>query len=75
MVRAEGMGLAPWGTLGQGMLKRPEEYGDPNRDGRKVVGKQPDKYIRISQKLEEIAERKGTVITSIALAYVMHKAP
>lgn len=75
MVQAEGMGLAPWGAIGRGMLKKPEDYDDPNRDGRKMMAKQPDKYVRISQKLDEIAQRKGTVITSVALAYVMKKAP
>ena len=75
MVQAEGMGLAPWGAIGRGMLKKPEEYNDPERDGRKMVDKQPEHYIRISKKLDEIAQRKGTIITSIALAYVMHKAP
>lgn len=75
MVHAEGMGLAPWGAIGRGMLKKPEEYDDPNREGRKMMAKQPDKYIRISKKLDEIAQKKKTIITSVALAYVMHKAP
>lgn len=75
MVQAEGMALAPFGALGQGMLKKPEEYEDPSRDGRKVIAKQPDKFIRISKKLDEIAQRKGTLITSVALAYVLHKTP
>lgn len=75
MVRSEGMGLVPWGAIGGGMLKKPEEYGDPNHDGRKMAGKQPDKYVRISKKLDEIAQRKGSIITSIALACLMHKAP
>lgn len=75
MVQHEGMGLAPWGAIGRGMLKKPEEYDDPNRDGRKMMAKQPDKYIRISEKLDEIAKRKDSIITSVALAYVMHKAP
>lgn len=41
------------------------------------MGDQPEKYARIAGVLEEIANRKGksTLITSIALAYVMHKAP
>ena len=69
------MGLAPWGAIGRGMLKKPEEFDDPNREGRKTVAKQPEKYVRISKKLDEIAQRKGTIITSVALAYVMHKAP
>lgn len=69
------MGIAPFGTLGQGLLKKPEEYDDPNRDGRKLAAKQPEKFIRIAKKLDEIAQRKGTVISNVALAYVLHKAP
>jgi len=73
MCEAEGMAIAPWGSLGRGLLKLPEEYDDPSRDGRKS-GPQSDQYIRTAQKLHEIAQRKNTVITSIALAYVRHKA-
>jgi len=34
-----------------------------------------ERDIKVSQILEKIADKKGTLITSIALAYVMHKAP
>lgn len=54
--------------------KLPEEFNHPDRDGRKG-GPQPEKSIRIALKLDELAKKKGTVITSIALAYVRHKAP
>ncbi|PPJ50938.1 hypothetical protein CBER1_06513 [Cercospora berteroae] len=74
MVEAERMALAPWGALGGGMLKTSDEYNDPKRDGRKI-GPQDEKYARIAKKLKEIADKKGTIITSVALAYVMHKAP
>ncbi|KAK5688207.1 hypothetical protein LTS10_000185 [Elasticomyces elasticus] len=74
MVEAEGMGLAPWGALGRGMFKTAEQYNAEDRDGRKM-GKQDPKYERIAAKLETIAKEKDTLITSVALAYVMHKAP
>ncbi|KAL9533543.1 Norsolorinic acid reductase [Sphaerulina musiva] len=74
MVEAEGMGLAPWGALGRGQLKPSDEYNDPNREGRKM-GPHNEKYARIADKLKALADKKGTIITSIALAYVMHKAP
>lgn len=74
MCEAEGMGLAPWGSLGRGQFKSQEEYNDPNREGRKM-GPQSDKFVRVAKKLEEIAKKKNTLITSIALAYVMHKTP
>jgi diketogulonate reductase-like aldo/keto reductase len=76
MVEAEGMALAPWGAIGRGWFKSREEYQRADREGRKF-GDQPEKHARIAAKLEEIANRKGknVLITSIALAYVMHKAP
>lgn len=75
MCQDQGMGIAPFGTLGQGLLKKPEEYDDPNREGRKVVAKQPEKYIQIAKKLDEIAQRKNTSVSNVALAYILHKAP
>ncbi|EMC96270.1 hypothetical protein BAUCODRAFT_122290 [Baudoinia panamericana UAMH 10762] len=75
MCEAEGMGLAPWGALGRGMFKLAEEYDDPEREGRKMGPEQDPKYRRVAKVLNEIAKKKNTVITSIALAYVMHKTP
>lgn len=74
MVESEGMGLAPWGALGRGMFKSAEQYNAEDREGRKM-GPQNPKYERIAAKLEKFAKEKNTAITSIALAYVMHKAP
>ena len=33
------------------------------------------KHLKLAHKLETIAKKKKTAITSVALAYVMHKAP
>lgn len=74
MVESEGMGLAPWGALGRGMFKSSDSYNDPSREGRQA-GPQNPKFERVARKLEELAKQKGTAITSVALAYVMHKAP
>ncbi|KAF2165109.1 hypothetical protein M409DRAFT_67395 [Zasmidium cellare ATCC 36951] len=74
MCEAEGMGIAPWGAIGRGQLKSKEEFDDPNRDGRKAAP-QGEKYARLAGKLDELAKKKKTAVTSIALAYVMHKAP
>lgn len=75
MVESEGMGLAPWGALGRGWFKSREDY--KNRTEGRKFGDQPEKYVKIAGVLEDIAKRKGndTQITSVALAYVMHKAP
>jgi hypothetical protein len=39
------------------------------------MGPASEKQVAISKKLEAVAEKKGTIITSVALAYVMHKTP
>lgn len=71
MARDEGMALAPWGSLGGGMFKTEEQRKE--QVGRAV---QPsEKHVKISKALEAVAKRKGTIITSVALAYVMHKTP
>lgn len=71
MCKAEGMGIAPWGSLGGGNFK--SEEARRLNDGRKSEASDTD--IKISLALEAIAHRKNTAITSIALAYVMHKTP
>lgn len=73
MCRDEGMALAPWGALGGGQFKTEAQ--------RKAAGSArggatpPENKIKLSETLEKIAKTKGTALTSIALAYVMHKAP
>lgn len=54
--------------------KSAEEYNAADREGRKT-GPQSETHRKVAMKLEEIAKKKDTAITSIALAYVMHKAP
>ncbi|KAI3402225.1 hypothetical protein diail_154 [Diaporthe ilicicola] len=71
MCREEGMGLAPWGALGGGSFKTEEQR--KSQEGRKVQA--TEQQIKISGVLEKIANRKNTAITSVALAYVMHKTP
>ncbi|KAG6038385.1 hypothetical protein E4U41_004225 [Claviceps citrina] len=71
MCKAEGMGIAPWGALGGGNFK--SEEARRSNDGRKAEASDAD--VRVSLALEAIAHRKNTAITSIALAYVMQKAP
>ncbi|KAF3047928.1 hypothetical protein E8E11_006462 [Didymella keratinophila] len=75
MALSEGMALAPWGALGGGGFKTKEQR--ESGEGRKnfvrvaLTGKEE----KVSLVLEEIANKKGTLITSVALAYVMHKSP
>lgn len=71
MCKEEGMGIAPWGALGGGKFKT--EAQRRAGEGRQISFSESD--IRVSAALEKIAKAKGTVITSIAMAYVMQKTP
>jgi diketogulonate reductase-like aldo/keto reductase len=68
----EGMGIAPWGALGGGHFKSDAQRKE--QEGRKL-GEAGPEAIKISKVLEKIANEKKVQITSIALAYVMHKTP
>jgi len=70
MCRAEGMGIAPWGALGGGNFKDTSDT-DKGRN----MGGPSEAHVDVSKVLSSIAKEKKTQITSVALAYVMHKAP
>lgn len=72
MAADEGMGLAPWGALGGGDFKSDEQR--KSDAGRKMKAEPTEAAIKISKVLEKIANEKNTIITSVALAYVMRKA-
>ncbi|KAF2459154.1 norsolorinic acid reductase [Lineolata rhizophorae] len=72
MCRDEGMALAPWGALGAGMFKTEEQRAQA---GGRNLGPVQEKHIKMSEVLERVAKRKGTIITSVALRYVMSKTP
>ena len=75
MCKDEGMALLPYGTLGQGRFQteaifKEREKHNPGRKGR------PSTVERaVSKVMEKLASTKNTAITSIAMAYVMQKAP
>ena len=73
MAREEGMALAPWGALGGGNFTVQDKAaaGESGRNFRP----QTENQKRVSEKLSAVAKAKNTLITSVALAYVMHKAP
>jgi aryl-alcohol dehydrogenase-like predicted oxidoreductase len=76
MAAAEGMGLVPWGALGGGKFKtaaQREELANSGNPGRKAEPQAVD--LAVSKVLESVASRHNTAITSVALAYLMHKAP
>ena len=76
MCRDEGMALLPYGTLGQGRFQteagfKEREENNPGRQGKKVSAVER----AVSKVMEGLAAEKKTAITSIAMAYVMPKAP
>jgi len=73
MCVAEGMALAPWGALGGGQFKDPKDIGTDGGRNFPNYGTSQDQSV--SKVLSKIAAAHDTVITSVALAYVMHKAP
>lgn len=76
MAADEGMAIAPYGTLNQGRFQTSEGYAEREKsnEGRNFVPiSQHDKDI--AAHLEKIAQRKGTDLLKIALAYVMQKTP
>jgi aryl-alcohol dehydrogenase-like predicted oxidoreductase len=76
MCRDEGMGLLPYGTLGQGRFQTATgfEQREKENPGRKAKPySELDKAV--SAVLEKVAKAKGTQITSVAMAYCMAKAP
>ncbi|TFK29158.1 arylalcohol dehydrogenase [Coprinopsis marcescibilis] len=82
MARMEGMALAPWAVLGGGKLRTDAEEEarlKSGENGRTVFAadwKRNDVERATSGALEKIANDVGAKsITSVAIAYVMHKAP
>ena len=73
MCRDEGMAIAPFAALGASNFKPAEDYKKPS-DGRKVHPPTAAD-IAVAAVLEKIAKEKNVPITSVALAYVLHKAP
>ena len=72
MAQDEGMGIAPWGSLGGGNFKSKAQR--ETKEGR-AMGPASEAQVKVTDVLEKIAKEKDSQITSVALAYVMHKAP
>ncbi|KAF9012087.1 arylalcohol dehydrogenase [Hymenopellis radicata] len=81
MARAQGMALAPWGVLATGKLRSDEEEQkrkETGEGGRSLLLSGPwernEEEIKMSRALQKVATEVGAKsITSIAIAYVMHK--
>lgn len=72
MCRDFGMGIAPWAAVGGGKFKTEAQW---KEQGGRNFGDPSPTDIKVSAALEKIANRKGTILTSIALAYVNHAYP
>ncbi|OWT36177.1 aryl-alcohol dehydrogenase [Cryptococcus neoformans Bt1] len=70
MARANGMSIAPWGALGQGKFKSPEEL--KNKDKWRAGAPPTEQDIKISEALSEVAKELAADVkpASIAMAWV-----
>ncbi|KPI38976.1 Norsolorinic acid A [Cyphellophora attinorum] len=75
LARADGMAIAPWGVLGQGLFKTREQREAATDDDRKSWAPITDEQQLVVDKLEEIARRKETSLQNVAIAYTLHKTP
>ncbi|KAK4225409.1 putative norsolorinic acid reductase [Podospora fimiseda] len=73
MCRAENMGIMAFGCLGGGMFKSTTATAVEEEERKRPP--MSEKARKITLALERVAERKGTSLTGVALAYVMGKAP
>ena len=73
MCMDEGMSLAPWGALGGGHFKPKDQIGKDG--GRNTTITKAKDSEQVYEVLEKMAKRMDTLVTSIALAYIMHKTP
>jgi aryl-alcohol dehydrogenase-like predicted oxidoreductase len=70
-----GLGVMPWGALGQGFLARPvEELEETARGNPENFHNPTDEYERgggreLNQRVQELAEEKGVTMAQIALAW------
>jgi aryl-alcohol dehydrogenase-like predicted oxidoreductase len=76
MCHDEGMGLVPYGTLGQGRFQTETSFKEreKNNPGRKLKPVTVHDKL-VSKVLETVAKAKGTELITVALAYTMHKSP
>jgi len=76
-----GMALAPWDVLGGGKFQSSKAMEERKKAGeglRSLMGNggQTEDEVKISEALSKVASEHGVEsVTTIALAYVLHKAP
>ncbi|KAG9229665.1 NADP-dependent oxidoreductase domain-containing protein [Amylocarpus encephaloides] len=75
MAKDEGMAILPYGSLGRGKFQTEQGFKERERKNPGRARKVKTVNNVVSKVLEELAVAKNTAVTSIALAYVLHKAP
>ncbi|GBE89944.1 Aryl-alcohol dehydrogenase [NADP(+)] [Sparassis crispa] len=82
MARSEGLALAPFGVMGAGRIRtdveeqKRRETGENGRTFASNEWERTPEQRKVCQALEEVASQVGAKsITSVAIAYVMQKAP
>jgi aryl-alcohol dehydrogenase-like predicted oxidoreductase len=74
MCRDEGMGIMAYGALGQGKFQTAASFVEREKFNPGRHAKPPSAHDKaVSAVLEAVANRKGTSLTSVALAYCMAK--
>ncbi|BFZ62102.1 hypothetical protein YB2330_003181 [Saitoella coloradoensis] len=74
MCKDEGMGVAPWATLGQGKFKTAKQLEEEKNESRRNMDQAKESDHRASQALEKVAKElgEGVSIQQVALAYHLH---
>jgi hypothetical protein len=75
MARDEGMALCPWGALGGGKFTTEQKRRENDTGRNSNFAKPSETDVKVAKKLEEIASKRSSTITSIALAYIRAKYP
>jgi aryl-alcohol dehydrogenase-like predicted oxidoreductase len=73
--QAEGIGLVPWSPLARGLLARPwrEKSARGNQDQKTNKWFIGDQNEAIVSRVERLARRKGCAMSSVAMAWLLHK--
>ena len=73
--KAEGIGLIPWSPIARGLLTRPwsEETDRSKQDVKTKKWFQGGQNERIVTRVERLARAKGCTMSSMALAWLLHK--
>ncbi|KAI5475705.1 hypothetical protein MNV49_001039 [Pseudohyphozyma bogoriensis] len=76
MLRDQGMGLAPWGVIGQGKFQTKETIEARKASGEMVRGGgQVADDERISEALEKVGKEVGASLSAVAIAWALQKTP